>query len=195
MRRAVLLLGLALAPAALAQHAGQRSTSAPQVHDHSDGDALVHTPVGNLSPGNVSAAPDIENPLRNDPESVQRGMDDFIAFNCVGCHAPNGGGGMGPSLSDNVWIYGDKPAQIYLTIAQGRPNGMPAWGGMLPSDTIWDLVSYVQSIAEKPSDKLGKTISPNSPSIEQAPAEFVTSATPWRTTEPFSSGRRPGTKK
>ncbi len=196
MRQAALLFSLLLAPAALAQqHAGQPSAGTPRIHEPGNGQPLANVPISNLYPGNVAASPDIQNPLHNDPESVQRGMNNFIAFNCVGCHAPNGGGGMGPSLSDNKWIYGSKPAQIYLTIAQGRPNGMPAWAGMLPSDAIWDLVSYVQSIAEKPSDKLGKTISPTSPSIEQVPAEFVSSPTPWRMTEPFSSGRQPGTKK
>src|SRR4051812_32330165 len=33
-------------------------------------------------------------------------------FNCVGCHA-NGGGGMGPALMDDAWIYGSEPEQIF----------------------------------------------------------------------------------
>lgn len=195
----ILLVALFLgaATAAFAQpRQGQPGAGEPRTK-HLAQDPLSHAPVSNLSPGNVAASPDIENPMQNDPESAQRGMNDFIAFNCVGCHAPNGGGGMGPSLSNDRWIYGDKPAQIFLTIRQGRPNGMPAWGAMLPTETIWDLVSYVQSIAQKPSDKFGATVSanPQSPSIEQSPGEYVTTTTPWRNTEPFSSGRRPGTRK
>jgi cytochrome c oxidase cbb3-type subunit 3 len=56
------------------------------------------------------------------------GMRDFANLNCVGSHATKAGDGMGPSLSDNQWIYGDKPSQIFLSIYQDRPNGMPAFG-------------------------------------------------------------------
>ena len=43
---------------------------------------------------------DIKNP-ENDAQAVERGMKYFTAFNCVGCHAANGGGGMGPALSNS----------------------------------------------------------------------------------------------
>ena len=82
-------------------------------------------------------------------------MKDFVQFNCVGCHANNGAGGMGPSLSDKIWIYGNKPAQIYMTLVQGRPNGMPAFGQVLPEQTLWELVAYVQSISKDPSKTFG----------------------------------------
>lgn len=39
----------------------------------------------------------------------------FSFYNCNGCHA-NGGGGIGPALSDDEWIYGFRPAQIFATI-------------------------------------------------------------------------------
>ena len=107
---------------------------------------ILHVPVSNLYPGNVNLAPHINNPLAGDPNAATRGMQDFLHFNCVGCHAPNGGGGMGPSLSDRRFIYGAAPPNIFLSIYQGRPNGMPTWGEMLPESTIWELVSYVQSI-------------------------------------------------
>ena len=43
-------------------------------------------------------------------------------------------------VSDGNFIYGGNPESLYLTIVQGRPNGMPAWGSVLPSETIWVLV-------------------------------------------------------
>ena len=70
----------------------------------------------------------IANPLAQDPQAATRGMQDFIQFNCVGCHAPNAGGGMGPALSEGRFIYGSSPANLFLSIYQGRPNGMPTWG-------------------------------------------------------------------
>jgi cytochrome c oxidase cbb3-type subunit 3 len=57
-----------------------------------------------------------------------------------------GGGAIGPALMDEKWIYGYEPAQIYSTILQGRPNGMPAFTGRIPDQQIWQLVAYVQSL-------------------------------------------------
>jgi cytochrome c oxidase cbb3-type subunit III len=69
----------------------------------------------------------------------------FTAFNCTGCHA-HGGGGSGPALMDDRWIYGGEIDQIYLSIVQGRPNGMPAFGGKIPSQQVWQLAAYVRSM-------------------------------------------------
>lgn len=68
-------------------------------------------------------------------------------YNCSGCHANGGGGGSGPALMDDVWIYGGDAQSIYRTIAEGRPNGMPAFGGRIPEDQIWQLVAYVRSLS------------------------------------------------
>ena len=70
----------------------------------------------------------------------------FGWYNCNGCHA-NGGGGSGPALMDDVWLYGSDPVTIYQTIVEGRPNGMPAFGGRVPDDEIWQLVAYVRSMS------------------------------------------------
>ncbi|HET7369729.1 MAG TPA: c-type cytochrome, partial [Gammaproteobacteria bacterium] len=91
-------------------------------------------------------APNIQNPLANSKAAVVEGKRLFKAMNCAGCHAPGGGGGMGPALSDSVWVYGDTPADIYLSIMHGRPGGMPAWGGALPPQAIWALVTYVKTL-------------------------------------------------
>ena len=152
---------------------------------------LLNTPVSNLFPGGISTRPELENPVANDPAAAQRGMAYFTSFNCVGCHAANGGGGMGRALSNRYFQYGGAPANIYLSIVQGRPNGMPAWGGLLPDAVVWDLVAYIEQISKAPQPQWGTTISPHSPSIEQAPAEFVTTPNPWAYTQPFSNGQKP----
>jgi len=71
---------------------------------------LVHVPLVDLFPGGVPVRPKVENPVADDPTAAQRGMEYFNQMNCVGCHAPNGGGGMGPSLSNAKFIYGNEPA-------------------------------------------------------------------------------------
>ena len=70
----------------------------------------------------------------------------FVTMNCSGCHGGRAGGGMGPSLRDTDWIYGNSDADIFSSIAQGRAHGMPAWGTRLPLDSIWMLVAYVVSL-------------------------------------------------
>jgi cytochrome c oxidase cbb3-type subunit III len=70
----------------------------------------------------------------------------YKQFNCTGCHF-NGGGGIGPPLMDDQWIYGGRLDQIYNSIYQGRPNGMPAWGGKIADDQIWQIATYVRSMS------------------------------------------------
>jgi cytochrome c oxidase cbb3-type subunit 3 len=159
--------------------------------------ALLRVPVSAIYPGGTSQGlnANMQNPLADDPDAVQRGMRDFDAFNCSGCHAPNGGGGMGPSLSNELWIYRSAPGNIYLSIAQGRAAGMPAFGAMLPDRTLWELVAYIQSISEKPGEKFGTTTSanPQSPATEQVPAGRNQTATPWQFIEPMpKNGEKPG---
>jgi cytochrome c oxidase cbb3-type subunit III len=153
-------------------------------------DKLLQVPVTNLTPGGVSASPKITIPPLN-AEAAQRGMQDFISFNCVGCHMGNGGGGMGPALSNRFFIYGSKPENIFLSIYQGRPHGMPAWGTVLPNEIIWDLVAYIKELSEAPSSEWGSTISQSSPDAEQVPLELNSSSHPWQYTEKFSKGQKP----
>lgn len=102
-------------------------------------------PVGPL-PGPSQPRPAMKNPYADDDAAVQAGRKLFVAFNCSGCHGGHAGGGMGPSLRDEDWLYGNDPADIFDSIAEGRAHGMPAWGSLLPPQYIWQLVSYVGSL-------------------------------------------------
>lgn len=159
-------------------------------------EALLRVPVSGIYPGGNSRGlnPDMENPLKDDPDAVVRGMHDFDNFNCSGCHMPNGGGGMGPALSDHVWFHRGSPANLYLDIAQGRSNGMPAFGAMLPDRTIWELVAYIQSLSSGPERSFGVTTSATGPAPpEQVPAGQAKLPAPWSATEPTpSNGERDG---
>jgi cytochrome c oxidase cbb3-type subunit 3 len=157
--------------------------------------AMLNVPVTTLLPGNVAPPPRPANPVEGQAQALQRGMTYFVSFNCVGCHAPNGGGGMGPSLSNSYFLYGGEPADIYLSIFQGRPNGMPAWGTMLPDSAIWDIVAYISSISKEPSKTWGQTISRDAMSDEQVAAEYGQSTAPWGATQKFSDGQKPNRAK
>jgi cytochrome c oxidase cbb3-type subunit III len=99
-----------------------------------------------LIPGPFLPLPDAANPYENNQQAIGEGQRLFNWYNCSGCHASNGGGGMGPPLIDAHWVYGAKPANIFETIVKGRPNGMPSWGGKIPAYQIWQLVTYIQAM-------------------------------------------------
>ena len=67
----------------------------------------------------------------------------YHKFNCVGCHF-DGGGGIGPALIDDEWIYGSSIDHIAATIRQGRPNGMPSFHAVLKDEEIWQLAAYIE---------------------------------------------------
>jgi len=100
--------------------------------------------------------------------AVSQGKRLFRWYNCSGCHGGGGGGGMGATLSDAGWRYGHEPVDIYATIVEGRPNGMPAFGGRIPDEQVWQLVAYVRSL----SGQLRKDVAPSrSDAMSGAPPE------------------------
>jgi cytochrome c oxidase cbb3-type subunit 3 len=82
----------------------------------------------------------------NNAQAQSDGQTLYEAFNCVGCHA-HGGGGIGPPLLDNQWLYGSNPEQIYQTILEGRPGGMPSFRGRITDYQVWAIVAYVRSLS------------------------------------------------
>jgi cytochrome c oxidase cbb3-type subunit 3 len=99
-----------------------------------------------LVPGPSTPRPAGTNPYQGNALAISEGKRLFTWYNCQGCHS-NGGGGMGPPLMDEKWIYGSDPENIFATIVQGRPNGMPSFAGKIPDYQVWQLVSYVQSLS------------------------------------------------
>jgi cytochrome c oxidase cbb3-type subunit 3 len=104
------------------------------------------TAVSGLVPGVPAPGQPVLSPYQENAYGIAEGKRLYTAFNCNGCHA-QGGGGIGPALMDANWIYGSAPDQIYSSIAQGRPNGMPMFGSRVPSQQIWQLVAYVQTLS------------------------------------------------
>jgi cytochrome c oxidase cbb3-type subunit 3 len=88
----------------------------------------------------------IPGPYEENAYAVSQGKTLYNQYNCSGCHF-QGGGGIGPPLMDADWIYGSSPANIFETIAEGRPNGMPSYGGKIVPDQIWQIVAYVRSMS------------------------------------------------
>ena len=79
--------------------------------------------------------------------ALSEGKRLYAWYNCNGCHA-EGGGDKGPALMDDAWLYGSEPKNVFQSIAEGRPNGMPSFGGKIAEQQIWLLVAYVRSMSE-----------------------------------------------
>lgn len=81
--------------------------------------------------------------LTRDDEVVTRGTTTYGQM-CVSCHGPDGGGVIGPNLTDDAWIHGGTPLEIHHTVVEGvLEKGMPAWGRMLDPDDLNAVVAYV----------------------------------------------------
>ncbi len=83
------------------------------------------------------------------PEAISEGLRLFDWYNCSGCHF-HGAGGMGPALMNPHLHYGSRIDEIHETLVQGRPNGMPSWGGKIPDEQLWQIAAYVRSLGQTP---------------------------------------------
>jgi cytochrome c oxidase cbb3-type subunit III len=104
----------------------------------------INQPAMSLS-GHVRGAEANISMYDDNAYAVAEGKRLYRWYNCSGCHF-NGGGGIGPALMDSEWRYGSDPASLFASIVQGRPNGMPSFGGHIPDDQVWKIVAYVRSM-------------------------------------------------
>lgn len=143
---AALLLGLALSAGACGDgDTADRGTGEPDaVPAASDVPSAPY-----LEPGGRVRRVSVENPHAGDPEAMAQGRRLYAWYNCGGCHGPNGGGAIGPSLRDGTWIYGGDDASVFRSVWDGRPEGMPTWRGKIPEDDVWKIVAFVTSLEDE----------------------------------------------
>jgi cytochrome c oxidase cbb3-type subunit 3 len=77
--------------------------------------------------------------------SAEAGKTKFAAT-CAACHGAQGQGGIGPNLTDNYWLYGNKPEDNLKVITKGTSKGMPPYGNMIKPADRMNLVKYIHSI-------------------------------------------------
>ena len=91
----------------------------------------------------------VTNPFEGDKRAIGVGGQLFVGYNCLDCHGAEGSGATGPSFQDGRWHFGGSPGEVFESIYQGRPDGMPSWGGRISNDQIWMLTAYVRSLSSK----------------------------------------------
>lgn len=84
--------------------------------------------------------------LAKDQKTLALGKTVFTT-NCAPCHRADGGGVIGPNLTDEFWLHGGALQEIYKTVNEGvLAKGMPNWGKMLKPEQLSAVVVYVASL-------------------------------------------------
>jgi cytochrome c oxidase cbb3-type subunit 3 len=104
--------------------------------------------MSGLQPNVQLPRAEAKSPYDGNAFAISEGQQLYGTYNCSGCHA-NGGGAIGPALMDDEWIYGGSSTSIHNTIVEGRPQGMPSYGGHIPDDQIWKIAAYVRSLSSR----------------------------------------------
>jgi cytochrome c oxidase cbb3-type subunit III len=104
---------------------------------------------------------------QHDEAMITKGKELF-SINCAPCHKADGGGGIGPNLTDEYWLHGGDVKGIYSTIKKGVPEkGMVAWENVLTPEQLRDVSFFIVSIkgsnppgAKGPQGEVFKTSAP-----------------------------------
>lgn len=135
--------------------AGAGSVALPAQNSHISGTdtsglpaegGLARVPIGDLAGANDNTLETtVKSPYAGNAAAIAEGHELFEKMNCAACHGYDMKGGMGPNLTDSYWRYGGAPADIYKSIFEGRPQGMPSWGRALTPTLIWKVVAYIET--------------------------------------------------
>lgn len=106
----------------------------------------------------------------NDPVALADGKSTFTSI-CASCHRPDGGGDIGPNLTDAYWKHGGAIKDLFVVITNGVPStNMVAWGGSMSPEKIRNVASYVLTLqgsnppnAKKPEGDLYQPKTPAAP--------------------------------
>lgn len=95
---------------------------------------------------------------------LQNGRQTYAKF-CAPCHRADGGGLVGPNLTDSYWIHGSNFTDNVRVIWNGVPaKGMITWKTTLKPDEIYSVASYIYTL------RGAKLATPGKPPENQVPA-------------------------
>ncbi len=98
--------------------------------------------------------------LSKDPADLAAGQQVFQTV-CAACHAKDGGGAVGPNLTDDYWLHGGGIKEIFKTIKYGwQDKGMKSWKDDYSPKQIAQIASYIKTLhgtsPAAPKDKQGE---------------------------------------
>lgn len=111
--------------------------------------------------------------------------ENIFTMNCVACHMADGGGGIGPNLTDANWILGGGIKNVFNTVSEGGRDGkgMVAWKQILKPIEMAQVSSYILTEINGKTPANPKAaegdiwVDPNSPEKEIVPVQEKDSIT------------------
>lgn len=85
-------------------------------------DTAMPAPTGPARP-----IPQIE-PIEATPQIVEEGKKLYFTAGCNACHGGTGGGGMCPSLINNIWVYGSDDSTLHALVKEGSQAMQTTYG-------------------------------------------------------------------
>ncbi len=106
----------------------------------------VEAAGGSLAQRNEKLWANVQFVALDDATALNEGKEIFVK-NCVSCHGPDGGGGIGPNMTDNFYIHGKGIEATMNTVINGVPEkGMVSWKAILKPEEVQKVASYVLSL-------------------------------------------------
>jgi cytochrome c oxidase cbb3-type subunit 2 len=93
----------------------------------------------------AAEAAESKNPYAGNRSAEEEG-EKIFKENCRSCHGENGAGGFGPKLATTTRKYGGSDAELFATVAGGRPGGRPAFLPQLGKERVWKAVTYIRHL-------------------------------------------------
>ena len=93
----------------------------------------------------TAGAAESKNPYAGNRGAEEEG-EKIFKENCRSCHGEKGAGGFGPKLATTAHKFGGSDAELFASIAGGRPGGMPTFLPQLGKDRVWKAVAYIRHI-------------------------------------------------
>lgn len=125
---------------------------------------------------------DVNNPVISDDPAVIASGQSIFNTNCASCHALDGGGGIGPNLTDNYWLHGGSFKDIFAVVNDGVDGtSMIAWKNVFSPVQVRDVASYVATLVgttpASPKDQEGELYVPVETETTEENAEQPTEET------------------
>jgi len=97
----------------------------------------------NASNAVAKAGKTFEVKLLTNKASLAKGSEIWHKI-CAACHMADGGGLVGPNMTDKYWIHGNTPRDLYNVVTNGViTKGMLSYKDQLSDKARMDVVSYI----------------------------------------------------
>lgn len=122
-------------------------TMPSQLQEYDNELAIAQVQAQKLAAANPVAVVD-ENTVEatTDALALAEGKVTFLNT-CASCHRKDGGGDIGPNLTDEYWLHGGTVKNVFKVVRHGVPGtNMIAWEGVISPDKMRNVASYVLTL-------------------------------------------------